>query len=440
MAWLVLVLLILASLAGGAAIAYVTGAAAVVSFVLADSGRYLAVLPQRILSQIDVFTFLAMPLFILTGELMNRGGVTRALIDLAMVLVGRMKGGLGHVNIAASVFMAGISGSAVADAAALTATLVPEMKARGYSATYAAALTAASSVIGPIIPPSIVMIFYGALMNVSVAALFAGGLLPGLLVALGLFAMNGVMARRRGYGTGDALDIPPVARTLIRAIPALFVPVIIVSSIVFGVVTPTEAAALAVVASAVIAFFYRTMEARTGGPAPVSGLLRDLRGGLERTVVLTGSIFMILFAAAIFGYLIAIKDVPQAITDLVASAGIDGLGYLLLINLVFFIAGMFMDVAMALVLLVPLLVPAAIVSGADPVHVGVLSCLNLTIGLVTPPFGGCLMVVSATSGVNYLRLAFAVLPFIAAEVAVLIVLILFPEITLAIPQALGLIQ
>jgi len=439
MAWLVLVLFILASLAGGAAIAYVTGAAAVLSFVLADSARYLAILPQRILSQIDVFTFLAMPLFILAGELMNRGGVTRALIDLSMVLVGRMKGGLGHVNIAASVFMAGISGSAVADAAALTSTLVPEMKRRGYTATYAAALTAASSVIGPIIPPSIVMIFYGALMNVSVAALFAGGILPGLLVALALFVLNGVMAHRHGHPGGADLDIPPVGRTLLRAIPALFVPVIIVASIVFGVVTPTEAAALAVVASTAIAFFYRVFDRDAAAASPLAALIRDVKDGLARTAVLTGSIFMILFAAAIFGYLAAIQDLPQALNDLVQSAGIEGLGYLLLINLVFFLAGMFMDVVMALVLLVPLLVPAAIASGADPVHVGVLSCLNLTIGLVSPPFGGCLMVVSATSGVNYMRLALAILPFIAVEAAVLIVLILFPDLTLSIPTALGLI-
>ncbi len=438
MAWLVLVLFILASLAGGAAIAYVTGAAAVLSFIVADSGRYLAILPQRILSQIDVFTFLAMPLFILAGELMNRGGVTRALIDLSMVLVGRMRGGLGHVNIAASVFMAGISGSAVADAAALSSTLVPEMRLRGYTATYAAALTAASSVIGPIIPPSIVMIFYGALMNVSVAALFAGGLVPGLLVALGLFVMNAAMARRQG--SAGVLDIPPAGRTLARAVPALFVPVIIVAGIVFGVVTPTEAAALAVVASLVIAFFYRAAEARDGGASPVSSLLRDVKDGLERTAVLTGSIFMILFAAAIFGYLIAIKSVPEAITALVGTVGLDGLGYLLLINLVFFLAGMFMDVTMALVLLVPLLVPAAIASGADPVHVGVTSCLNLTIGLVSPPFGGCLMVVSATTGVNYLRLSAAILPFIAVEAAVLVVLILFPDLTLWIPTALGLVK
>jgi len=439
MAWLVLIILILASLAGGAAIAYVTGAAAVLSFVLADSGRYLAILPQRILSQVDVFTFLSMPLFILTGELMNRGGVTRALIDLAMVLVGRMKGGLGHVNIAASVFMAGVSGSAVADAAALTATLVPEMKQRGYSATYAAALTAASSVIGPIIPPSIVMIFYGAYMNVSVAALFAGGIVPGLLVAIALFALNAVMAHRHDHPGGRALALPPVRRTVLRALPALFIPVIVVAGIVFGVVTPTEAAALAVAAAILIAFFYRKLDSGRDATPPLAGLFRDVRDGLERTVILTGSIFMILFAAAIFGYLIAIKDVPQAITDLVAALGIEGLGYLLLINLVFFVAGMFMDVVMALVLLVPLMVPAALASGADPVHVGVLASLNLTIGLVTPPFGGVLMIVSATSGVNYLRLAVAILPFIAVEAAVLVVLILFPGLTLAIPAALGLV-
>jgi tripartite ATP-independent transporter DctM subunit len=210
MAWILIVLITAASLAGGVAIAYVTGAAAVLSFVAADEARHLAILPHRVLSQLDVFTFLAMPLFILAGELMTRGGITRALIDLAMLIVGRFKGGLGHVNVATAIFLSSMSGSAVADAAAITSALVPEMERRGYKREYSAALTVASSVLGPLIPPSIVMIFYGALMNVSVAALFAGGVIPGLLLAGGLFAYNAWAAHRYDHPGGRDVSMPPL--------------------------------------------------------------------------------------------------------------------------------------------------------------------------------------------------------------------------------------
>lgn len=438
MFWIVIVAMCGAALAGGVAVAYVLGLGAVLSFIATDQARYLAILPQRIFSQIDVFTFLAMPLFILAGELMTRGGVTRVLIDLAMLIAGRARGGLGHVNIATSVFMAGISGSAVADAAATTNTLVPEMRSRGYPGDYAAALTAASCVIGPIIPPSIVMIFYGSLMNVSVAALFAGGLIPGLLIALVLFAYNGWAARRHGHPGGDASLLPPFLPTIVRAVPALAIPVVVVAGIVFGIVTPTEAAALAVAITIVLVAFYEFAKS-----ASVSGSLKILaeKGNLslERSIILTGSIFMILFAAAVFGYILAINGVPEIIANAVASAELSGVSYLLLASLVLFMAGMVMDVAMALVLLVPLLIPAAIATGADPVHVGVITCLNLTLGLISPPFGGCLMVVSASSGVAYARLARAVLPFVAVEVVALVVLILVPELTLFLPRLFNLV-
>ncbi len=439
MAWIVVALFALAALAGGAAIAYVTGAAAVLSFIAADQSRHLAILPQRVLSQLDVFTFMAMPLFILAGEMMSRGGITRALIDLSMLVVGRLKGGLGHVNVSTSIFMAGISGSAVADAVATTSALVPEMRRRGYTAEYAAALTAASAVIGPIIPPSIVMIFYGALMNVSIAALFAGGLLPGLCVAAGLFAYNAWAARRYDHPGGTGTERPPVGMTLLRAGPALLVPVIVVAGIVFGVVTPTEAAALTVIVSVCVAFFYLALEPGRNLAEAAVAAGRQFNGALERAAVLTGAIFVILFAAAIFGYLVAIENVPQAIDGLVRSADLSGVQYLLAIMLVLLVAGMVMDAMMALVLLVPLLVPAAIAAGADPVHVGVMVCLNLTMGLISPPFGGCLMVVATTSGVPYLRLARAILPFFLIEVVILAGLLLLPEITLFLPRLAGLV-
>lgn len=439
MAWILIALFVLGSLAGGAAIAYVTGATAVLSFIAVDQARHLAILPQRILSQLDVFTFMAMPLFILAGELMSRGGITRSLIDLALIAVGRLKGGLGHVNVSTSIFMAGISGSAVADAVATTSALVPEMKRRGYPANYAAALTAASAVIGPIIPPSIVMIFYGALMNVSVGALFAAGILPGLCVAAGLFAYNTYAAHRYDHPGGRDMEMPPLLPTVLRAGPALLVPIIVVGGIVFGVVTPTEAAALTVLVAVAVSFIYCAFEPGASWRSSFQTVKIQFNAALERAVILTGAIFVILFAAAIFGYLVAIENVPQAIDGLVRSADLEPFQYLLLIMLVLLVAGMMMDAMMALVLLVPLLVPAAIAAGADPIHVGVMVCLNLTMGLISPPFGGCLMVVSATSGVPYLQLARAILPLFLIEVGVLILLLWIPEITLFLPRLTGLV-
>lgn len=439
MIWLLLILFALAAILSGVAISYVAGAAAVLAFVFSDHVAYLGILPQRIFSQIDVFTFLAMPLFILAGEAMTKGGVTRILIDLAMLVVGRLKGGLGYVNIASSVFLAGISGSAVADAAATTNTLVPAMIEKGYRADFAAALTAASCVIGPIIPPSIVMIFYGALMNVSVAALFAGGIVPGLLMALFLCGYNFWIARRENHPGGRRDMLPPFWSTIIRALPALLIPITIVAGIVFGVVTPTEAAAIAVAITLVLVFAYALLD-RNSVTASLAITSRLTSASVERTVMLTGSIFMILFAAAVFGYLMGLLRVPEQIAGAVQVLGLNSTSYFLLASGIMFLAGMVMDVSMALVLLVPVLIPAAIAGGADPVHVGVVSCLNLTLGLISPPFGGCLMVISAASNVNYTRLSLAILPFLAVEIVLLVLLILLPELTLALPRALGLIR
>ncbi|APE45968.1 transporter (plasmid) [Sulfitobacter alexandrii] len=410
----------------GLALAYVIGGAAVLSFIISDNTRYLAVLPQKVFSQISVFSLLAMPLFILAGELMNRGGVTRSLIDLSMALIGRLRGGLGHVNIMTSVFFAGISGSAVADAAALSNTLVPAMRERGYTAEYAGAITAASSIIGPIVPPSIILIFYGALMQTSVAALFVAGILPGLVLAAALFAVNGFYAWRDDHPRVEKGEAPPLGRAIIAALPALCLPIIIVGGIVLGWMTPTEAASVAVLAAVIAALFY----------SPLT--LDDLWQSFSRTAVLTGSIFMILCAVAAFGHLAALERIPQAIAGLVDQMGLGPVGFLLVMNLLFIIAGMVMDVPVALALLVPLLAPVALANGADPVHLGIVICFNLCIGLVSPPLGGCLLIVSTVTGVNYWRLARAVMPFVVAEIIVLGVLVFTPEISLWLPRTLGL--
>ena len=266
-------------LASGLAIAYVIGGAAVLAFIASDNARYLAILPQQIFSKIDVFALMAMPLFILAGELMNRGGITSALINLSMALVGRLRGGLGHVNVLTSVFFAGISGSAVADAAALSNTLVPEMTKRGYTLTYASAITAASSIIGPIVPPSIILIFYGALMGTSVTALFLAGIVPGLVLAAALITLNAIFAWRHDHPAVAKSDMPPLLPTILRSLPALSLPIIILGGIVLGWMTPTEA--VAVFVALLAGWFYE-------GLAPASIL-----EGLRRTVMLSGSIFII---------------------------------------------------------------------------------------------------------------------------------------------------
>jgi tripartite ATP-independent transporter DctM subunit len=410
----------------GLALAYTIGAASVVAFFATDNARYLAILPQQIFSKIDVFALMAMPLFILAGEIMNRGGVTRALIDLSMAMVGRLRGGLGHVNIMTSVFFAGISGSAVADAAALSNTLVPEMRAKGYSNEYASAVTAASSIIGPIIPPSIILIFYGALMGTSVTALFLAGIVPGLLLAVALFIVNGFYAWRDDHPRLTREQAPRFLPTLRNSAPAMLLPLIIVGGIVFGLATPTEAAAVAVFAALGAGAFYEGLT--------VHGIVESLR----RTATLSGSIFLLIAAVAALGHLGALERLPEAIAALVTDLGLGPIEYLILLNVVFLVAGMVLDIPVALALLVPLLAPVALAQGADPVHLGIVLCFNLCIGLVSPPLGGCLLVVSAVTGINYWRLARAVIPFVLAEVAVLALLVAFPELSLALPRAFGL--
>ncbi|MDX2484934.1 MAG: TRAP transporter large permease [Pseudodonghicola sp.] len=415
-----------AFLASGLAIAYVIGGAAVLAFIVTDNSRYLAILPQQIFSKIDVFALMAMPLFILAGELMNRGGITGALINLSMALVGRVRGGLGHVNILTSVFFAGISGSAVADAAALSNTLVPEMTRRGYSLTYASAITAASSIIGPIVPPSIILIFYGALMGTSVTALFLAGIVPGLLLASALLVVNGIFAVRQNHPRVEKADMPPFLPTLVHSLPAMSLPIIILGGIVFGWMTPTEAAAVAVFAALGAGWFYAGLSAR------------EVLEALRRTAILSGSIFIIICAVSALGHLGALERIPEAISDMVTRLGLGPAGYMLAMNVIFLLAGMVLDIPVALALLVPLLAPVALAQGADPVHLGIVLCFNLCIGLVSPPMGGCLLVVSAVTGVNYWKLARAVLPFVLTQIVVLVLLVNVPGLSLWLPHAFGL--
>ena len=412
-------------LISGTAFAYLMGAVSVLSFIALGKAQFLSILPQRIFAQLDVFAFMAMPLFILTAEIMSRAGVTRSLIDFALSMVGRFRGGLGHVNVLTSVFFAGISGSAIADSAALSRIFVPEMKARGYDPYYAGAITAASSMIGPIIPPSIIMIIYGGLTGASVAALFAAGIVPGLMLAAALMLLNAFIANIKKHPGGASYDLPPFWPSFLNALPALCLPVIILGSLVFGLATPTEGSAIAVLFALIAGQYYKGLNGK---------MIFD---ALEATAKMTGTIFIILAAISVLGYLAGQMGWSQSLATWVSDFGLTGTKYLFFLAFIFLIAGMFMDTPVALTLLIPLFAPQALEQGISPIHLGIVLCFNLCIGLITPPLGKCLVVVSALTSLNYWRLARATLPFIVVQIVLLIALIYFPAISLTLPKLFG---
>ncbi len=412
-------------LISGTAFAYLMGAVSVLSFIALDKTQFLSILPQRIFAQLDVFAFMAMPLFILTAEIMSRAGVTRSLIDFALSMVGRLRGGLGHVNVLTSVFFAGISGSAIADSAALSRIFVPEMKARGYDPYYAGAITAASSMIGPIIPPSIIMIIYGGLTGASVAALFAAGIVPGLMLALALMLLNALIANIRKHPGGASTELPSFWPSLLHALPALCLPVVILGSLVFGLATPTEGSAIAVLFALIAGQYYKGLN---------RAMIFD---AMEATAKMTGTIFIILAAISVLGYLAGQMGWSQALATWVSEFGLTGTKYLFFLAFIFLIAGMFMDTPVALTLLIPLFAPQALEQGISPIHLGIVLCFNLCIGLITPPLGKCLVVVSALTSLNYWRLARATLPFIVVQILLLVALIYFPAISLTLPRMFG---
>lgn len=422
--WLIPIVFIVI-LISGTAFAYLMGAVSVLTFIAVDKAQFLSILPQRIFAQLDVFAFMAMPLFILTAEIMSRAGVTRSLIDFAMSTVGRFKGGLGHVNILTSVFFAGISGSAIADSAALSRTFVPEMKARGYDGYYAGAITAASSMIGPIIPPSIIMIIYGGLTGASVAALFVAGILPGILLAVCLMVMNGLIAHTKDHPGGATNDLPKFWPSFLRAAPALCLPIVILGSLVFGLATPTEGSAIAVLVALVAGQYYKGLS------------FRMIYDAVEATARMTGTIFIILAAISVLGYLAGQMGWSSALADWVDTFDLTGTKYLFFLVVIFLIAGMFMDTPVALTLLIPLFAPQALEQGISPIHLGIVLCFNLCVGLITPPLGKCLVVVSAMTNLNYWRLAYTVLPFIAVQIFVLMALVYWPAISLYLPTLFG---
>jgi tripartite ATP-independent transporter DctM subunit len=386
----------------------------------------LSMAPLQYFSGLDMFTLLAMPFFILAGEIMNRTGITERLVKFANILVGHLRGGLAHANILASVFFAGMTGAAVSDTAAIGTMLIPAMEKDGYDLDFAAAVTAASSIIGPTIPPSNMMVIYGSLMNVSIAGLFAAGFLPGLLLAIFLMIIAGIISAKRGYPKSRRSTLKQVATGFKDAIIPLLMPVIILGGILSGIFTPTEAAAVAVAYAAVIGFFVLK-----------SIKPKDVPEMLIKTARITGVVFLIIGTASILSWVLSFSQVPQKIAALMLSVTDEPKLILLMILILMLITGLFMDIAAALIILGPILHPIAVGIGIEPIHFGIIMVLSLNIALMTPPVGACLFVACSISNLKLSELSRAILPFIVVEIIVLFIVAYVPEISLIFPRMLG---
>lgn len=396
--------------------------------MLLDMDRDIPLLFRNIYNGIDSFPLMAIPFFMLAGELMNRGGITLSLVNFSQSLLGHIRGGLAHVNIFSSMLFAGLSGSAVADTSALGSMLIPAMEKNGYKRKFAAAITAASSVIGPIIPPSGIMIIYAYTMEVSVAALFAAGIVPGVLVGVALMAITSVMARKYDFPIASQKATWRERGQAARgAFLPLLTPVIILGGILGGIFTPTEASAIAVAYALVLSLFItRTLT------------FSELPGIFNKAAMSSAVVLLLVGAAIAFKTVVSLSHVAENLAEFVLGLSDSIYILLFLINLLLFVVGMFLDAGPAIIILGPILGPVFIGMGVDPVHFAIIMSVNLTVGLATPPMGLVLFVASSVSGEKVETISRAILPFLAVEIVVIFLITYFPSISMTVPRLLGL--
>lgn len=378
---------------------------------------------QRMVTGIDSFVLLAIPFFMLTGRLMNEGGITDRLFDFARSLVGPIRGGLAHANVLASMIFAGMSGSAVADAGGLGMVEIKAMTEQGYRREFAAAVTVASSTIGPIIPPSIPMVIYGAMAEVSVGRLFLGGFIPGVLMGLALMVLIYLWSFREAMPRDPGYSLQRVWTTFRDAFLPLLTPVILLGGIVSGIFTPTEAAAVA----AMYAFFLSFVIYRTVG-------LRDIPSIIIDTLITTAVVTFIISTTSGFSWLLIVGRIGRLLVEFVSSVTQSPAVVLLIVNIALLILGCLMEAGVLLILLTPLLVPVMTTMGVDLVHFGVVMVLNLMIGVATPPVGMCLFVVSEANSIRLEALMREVLPLVLPLIAVLFLITYVPELVLVVPR------
>ncbi|NCW74397.1 MAG: TRAP transporter large permease [Gammaproteobacteria bacterium] len=395
---------------------------------LGVAGQDLAIAGETMVQRLfDGFLLLAVPLFIVSANIMNAGSISDRLLKFCVALVGRFRGGLGHVNVVASLIFSGMSGSAVADAAGIGKLIIDMMiKSGRYSPGYAAAITAATATIGPIIPPSIPLVLYALVSDTSIAALFLGGIVPGLIMGAVLMGTNAWIAHKRNFGEEEAIPLIKLPGITLNAAPALLMPVILLTCIYSGVTTPTEAAAIAAFyALLVSAFLYRTLKFKT---------LYDVFVDSARSAASVG---VVIGASMILMYVVIQENVPQMISDVMAGSDVSPLVFLIIVNMLVLLLGCVLDATVIILVIVPLFIPTCNALGIDLVHFGVLIVVNSMIGLVTPPYGILLFVISAVSQIPLKDMIREIWPFLGILVAALFVMILVPDIVLWVPRSLG---
>ena len=395
---------------------------------LGVSGRDIALTGEQILQGLyNSFVLLAVPLFIVAANIMNAGTISERLLKFCVAIVGRFKGGLGHVNVTASLIFSGMSGSAVADAAGIGKIIIEMMTKDGrYSPGYAAAITAASATIGPIIPPSIPMVLYALVSNVSIGALFLAGILPGLVMGAVLMGMNAVLAHRRGFGTERPVPFRELPAVTARAFPALLMPVILLYGIYGGLTTPTEAAAVAAFYALLLAaLFYRALS------------WRGLYGIFVESARASASVGIVIGGALILNYIVISEGIPGQISALMAGLDVSPVVFLLGVNLAVLLLGCVLDASTIILVIVPLFLPTCRALGIDLVHFGVLITVNAMIGLITPPYGILLFVINAVTGIPLRAIIAEIWAFLAVLIAALLLLMLVPGITLFLPRLFG---
>jgi tripartite ATP-independent transporter DctM subunit len=409
----------------GAPIFFSMGFSSLIYILIFHQKIPLLVIPNSMIGMLDSFGFLAIPFFFLAGDLMNTGGITKRLVDFSVALIGHIKGGLSHVGIVANMIMAGVSGSAIADASATGSVLIPAMKKDGYPGEYAAAVLASAATIGPIIPPSIPMVIYGLLVNVSIGRLFLGGAIPGIIMGLYLIITSYLISKKRDYPARPRARFRQMISTLLNSIFALIMPMIIVLGIVLGVVTPTEAGVLAVFYALVVGLFiYRELK------------WKDIPRIFKESIINSAYIMIIIASSGVFSWLIASMGAGEILLNFFTSISTNKWVILGILNVFFVIWGCLLDPSTGLVVVVPMLIPLIEKVGIDPVHFGVVIILNLMIGLVTPPVCFLSYVTTTIAGANFERVVRESMPFIVALILALVTTTFFPQVVLWLPNLL----
>ena len=413
----------------GIPIAFVLGCSALYYFLFVGNIP-MDMIGQKLYSGCDNFVLLAIPFFILAGELMNRAKITDSLVNFAKLLVGRIPGAMAQVTVVCSIFFAGITGSGVADVAALGSVLIPSMRKEGYTAQYAAAITVAGSVIGPIIPPSIIMVVYSMTTGASVGALFAAGFIPGLAIGLALMIMSYYFAVKNGHPRRtERIPFPVAVVTVRKSLIALMCPVVLVGGIFSGRFTPTEAAAISCFYAMVAGvFLLKTLS------------FKDIIESFVKASVSSAIILLIIAMAGLFSQVMALEHLPRTVANIILGITDNKYTYLLLVNILLIFMGMIMETAASVILLAPILLPIAIQLGIHPLHFALVMLVNLNIGLITPPVGVCLFAAAPIAGISIEKISKAVFPFICAEVFALMLLTYIPELVLIVPRMMGFIQ